>query len=146
MADASEGISLGTGVLIAVAVCSLLIIGFRVASAPIAKQYDNLAKITTGVRESNYASFDDKDVSGFDLWDEFRSMRGKRINGEDFKIVITTGLFSDTWVSSQSVGEVISDDPASTRYVNEDSMFHCTLIRSNDDHGDIIGINAVLVQ
>ena len=50
------------------------------------------------------------------------------------------------WHSTQSIGEVISDDPQSSNYVSEDATFHCILVRSEGTSGDIVGIEATLVQ
>ena len=142
---ASESLSLGAKLVIAVAVCSLLIVAFKATATIVRQQTGDVTKINNGARELDFKAFDDQDVSGYDLWDEFRSMRGKRINGEDFYINISTKTFSDMWLSSDAIGDIISDDPSADNYVSEDSMFHCTLIRSDGKSGDVIGINAELV-
>lgn len=143
---ADEGLSLGATLLLTAFVCSILLLATRFGINLINGQMGNVGNVNSSVKESDFSAFNDKDITGYDLWDEFKNMRGRSTNGTNFTIQVNTGMATLVWHSTQSIGEVISDDPQSPNYVSEDATFHCKLIRAEGASGDIVGVEATLVQ
>lgn len=145
MEVASEGFLTGTKVIIAVMVATMLVLAFGMARSLYLSHTADVVNDVTMFSESDFRAFDDNDVSGYDLWDQFNALSGRRASNQYFTMHVVTGTADIVWTSDRPIGEAISDRPSDVNYIGEDNTYHCTLIRSNDDYGEIIGIYAQLI-
>lgn len=161
MNSAAEGLPLGTKLIITILLATVIGVILRVGISLIQQRTGDISKINNNVKESDFTMFSNNTVSGYDLWDECRTLAGRTMNGQFYQIHIRTKTADIIWTADKPIGEVVndtrtdaertanpaqchgmSDDTRAVNYVAEDAKFHCEVIRSNGKTGDIIGILA----
>ena len=145
MGTESEGLLTGTNIIVAVLLASMLVIAFNTARSFFRSHTSDVANTINGFSESDFSAFNDNDVSGHELWEQFRTLSGCRSSNQYYTIRVTTGTADVTWTSDMPIAESISDCQQAINYVGEDSIYHCTLIRANGSYGEILGIHAQLI-